>query len=146
MHWPLMTAAEVHAFGIESILPYLKEEGVAIEAVNTNPAVGPQVVGKRGNSLAYIYVRTACFPSKGELSEAEFSHSLAWAESHGANAFFASVGIMCANYPDRSTVKNARDHALPIKNGGFHVSYAGMLVMTTSDRVRVLGHDQPEQS
>jgi len=137
MKWPLMTPQELHVFGIEAILPYLEKEGVAIESVNPDPSKSPQIVGRRWGSLAFITVRTACYPGKGELTPEEFATLLDWAERHGATAFFASVGVACVAYPDRSEVRVAADMSLPIRNGGFNVAYAGLVVMTTSDRVRV---------
>ena len=82
-------------------------------------------------------MRTACYPSKGQLSPAEFSHWLAWADKHQATAFFASVGVACVAYPDRSEVRSESDMSLPIKNAGFNIAYEGLVVMTTADRVKV---------
>ena len=135
MTWPLMPPAELHAFGIEMILPQIQKEGVTIQHVNVNPAQGPQVVGQRWGSLAFIIVRTACYPETGALSGEEFTHWLAWADRHGATSFFASVGIACVAYPDRSDVQDEADMRLPIKHGGFNIRYEGLRVMTTSDRV-----------
>lgn len=75
--WPLMSAEEVHAFGLEVILPFLKKEGVAIESVNRDPGMNSQIVGQRSGSLAFIFVRTALYPNKGELTEAQFKQCLA---------------------------------------------------------------------
>lgn len=139
MEWPLMSDQEVHAFGIEAILPYLAKAGVTVESVNRNSEMSPQVVGQRWASIAFVFVRTALYPNKGELGEAEFMRCLAQAKEHRATAFFASVGMACTHYPDKSTVENDTDMQLPIRNGGFAVSYEGLVVMTTSDRVRVWG-------
>lgn len=141
MEWPLMSNQEVHAFGIEATLPYLAKEGVTVESVDHNPKKSPQVVGQRWGSLAFVFVRTALYPNKGELGEAEFMRCLALAKEHRATAFFASVGIACMNYPDKLIVENDTDMKLPIRNGGFAVSYDGLVVMTTSDRVRVWGQE-----
>jgi hypothetical protein len=136
MKWPLMTAAELHAFGIESILPHLANEGVTVERVNPDPALQPQIVGKRWGSLAFIIVRTACYPEKGQLTPAESASSLAWAERHQATAFFASVGVACFAYPNRTRVKSEAEMSLPIRHGGFTVAYEGLQVLVHADRVR----------
>jgi hypothetical protein len=132
-----MSDEEVHAFGLEAILPYLKKEGVTIESVNRDSKANPQIVAQRWGSLAFIFVRTALYPNKGALTESQFAKCLSWAEEHHATAFFASVGIACTNYPDKSPVKDDADMRLPIRNAGFAVAYEGLVVMTTSDRVQL---------
>lgn len=139
MKWPLMSDEELHAFGIDIILPFLKKEGVTVETVNRDPKLTPQIIGQRWGSLAYIYVRTAMLPSMGSLTEAQFIHGLGWANSHRATAFFASVGLICTDFPDKSPVTNDADSRLPIRHGGFMANYKGLVVMMTSDRVRVMG-------
>jgi hypothetical protein len=137
MKWPLMTTEELHRFGIELILPYLEKDGVTVESINPDIRSNPQIVGKRWGKLAFIAVRTACYPSKGELTPDDFRQILCFADNHGATAFFASVGIACAAYPDKSPVTTKADMRLPIRDAGFYVSYQGLVIMTTSDRVQV---------
>lgn len=137
MKWPLMTDEELHEFGIDAILPHLEKEGVTIESVSKDIKMNPQIVGKRRGSLAFIYVRTACYPNKGNLTPDEFGKLLAWADKHRATAFFASVGIACTNYPDKSEVTTDEGMRLPIRHGGFAIAYTGLVVMTTSDRVQL---------
>jgi hypothetical protein len=139
MKWPLMSPAEVHTFGIEVIFDHLqKKEGVTIEAVNDEVGRDPQIVGMRWGNPAFIFVRTALYPDKGTISDQEFMRLLAWANKHNATAFFASVGLCCRNYSDKSEVADEKVWSLPIKNAGFAVAYEGLLVMTTSDKVRVV--------
>jgi hypothetical protein len=137
MKWPLMTADELHAFGIETVLPYLKKEGVTVQSVSTDRKTNPQIIGERWGTTAFIAVRTACYPDKGALTPEEHMQLLAWADQHGATAFFASVGVACVAYPDRSPVTCEADMQLPIQNGGFAVAYEGLLVLAVSDRVQV---------
>lgn len=137
MKWPLMTADELHAFGIETILPYLEKAGVTVHSVNVDPRVNPQIVGERWGNPAFIAVRTACYPHKGALTEDDHMRLLNWADQHGATAFFASVGIACVAYPDKSEVTDEAHMRLPIRNAGFAVAYEGLVVVTTSDRVQV---------
>lgn len=142
MRWPLMTQEEIHGFGIEVILPYIQKEGVTIESVNLDPKKNPQIVGRRWNSRAFVAVRTACYPNKGELSQHECVQIIGWAVQHDATAFFASVGIACIAYPDKSPVHNEADMSLPIRHAGFNVAYEGLVILNTSDRVRVLKDEE----
>ncbi|RJP16687.1 MAG: hypothetical protein C4520_18055 [Candidatus Abyssobacteria bacterium SURF_5] len=134
-----MTEEELHEFGIQVILPYIKEEDVTIESVNTKLTVKPQIIGRRWDHPAYIFVRTVCYPGKASLSPAEAESAIKWADYHGAIAFFAAVEIVCSNYPDKSPVSDPSHHSLPIRYGGFFVYYEGLLMMTMSHRVQVLG-------
>lgn len=138
MKWPLMTPAEVHEFGMEVIFEHLqKREGVTVESVNAEVGKDPQIVGKRWGKPAFIHVRTAFYPEKGALTEQEFMRLLAWATKHNATAFFGSVGLACRNYPDKAKVTDEKQWSLPIKNAGFAVAYEGLVIMTTSDKVRL---------
>lgn len=134
MKWHLMSAAEVHKFGIESILAYVQKEGVTVQGVNASVAQNPQIVGTYQGNTAFVFVRTAMYPGKGELSKAEVSRCREWAEQHGAIAFFASVGLACTNYPDRTDVKDDAAMAQPIKNGGFAVSYEGLAYLGSNQQ------------
>lgn len=132
-----MTNEELHIFGIEMILPYLEKEGVTIESVKPDIKSNLQIMGKRWGELIFIAVRTACYPSKGELTPEEHLEILNWVNKRGATAFFASVGIACASYPDKSPVTTEAHMHLPIRNAGFHIAYSGLVIITTSDRVQI---------
>lgn len=138
MKWPLMTEQELHEFGIDIVLAHVEKEGVTVRAVNTDITKTPQIGGERWGGKAFIYVRTACYPHKGTLDSDEAMHAIEWANENGAMAFFASVGIKCALYPDKTEVINPGDMGLPIRHGSFQVNYTGLLVMTPSDRVKTL--------
>lgn len=68
MKWPPMTADELHAFGIEAILPHLEKEGITVHSVNPDLEANPQIVGERWGATTFIAVRTACCPDKGALT------------------------------------------------------------------------------
>lgn len=125
MAWELMSHDEIHKFGIKSILPYIQKEGFEIEGVNDDPRTSPQVVGTVDSQKAFLAVKTAMYPEKGVLSQDEKSRFVAWARQQGGVALFASVGLACMNYPDKSEVQGDADMSKPIKNGGFAVSYQG---------------------
>jgi fumarylacetoacetate (FAA) hydrolase family protein len=145
MKWPIMSDDEIHSFGIQLILSYIEKEDFVIEQVNSDSKMNPQIIGKRWGSLAFVYVRTACYPNKGALiNEDQFIQYIEWAEKHNATAFFASVGLACSNYPDKTPVKKESDWSLPIRNAGFAVAYEGLLLMTMSDRVQILNINDQE--
>lgn len=130
----LMTAAEIHDFGIEVVFNYLKKEGHEIVSVNTDVGVNPQVIAKKNGQLEFIVVRTACYPSKGQIENDQIaSQCIAHADKLKATCYFASVGIANANG------KSDAEMAVPLKGAGFHVSFEGLLILTRSDRVKVAG-------
>ena len=130
-----MTKEEIHDFGIEIVLNQLKNEGYEIEGVNTDIDMNPQIIAKKGNQLAFIYVRTACFPEKGQLEEPVHFKMIEHADKHGAIPYFASVGIANAD------AKTYEEMAIPIKGAGFHVAYEGMVIIARSDRVKILAEN-----
>ena len=140
MTWALMTTAEIHAFGIHMVLQFIEKEGVTVQHVNPDIKMNPQIVGQRWGSLAYIYVRTACYPGKGALGEEEFFYWLDWAKVQTAPPFFGSVGIACTHYPDKTPVQNDADMRLPMRNSGFAVTYEGLLL--NAYRLSLLGESQ----
>ena len=137
MDWPLMSPDELHEFGIDTILPYVEKEGVSIESVNVDLKSNPQIVGRRWEKLAFIYVRTDCYPLRGQLTDEEFHRELAWADSHQAIPFFASVGILCSNFPDKTEVTTPEHMSQPYRHAGFDISYPGLKIMSVSDRVQL---------
>lgn len=86
-------------------------------------------------------MKTALYPHSGKQSDAQFVQGLGWADEHQATAFFASVGVVCAEYPDKTPITDESEAGQPIRNAGFHIKYEGLLVMTTSDRVEVWGQE-----
>jgi hypothetical protein len=127
-----MTDEEIHDFGIEIVFNQLKKEAYKIQSVNTKFGVNPQIIAKKGTQLAFIAVRTACYPEKGKLEESVHFQMIEHADKHGAIPYFASVGIANAN------AKTEDEMRVPVKGAGFHVAYEGMQIITRSDRVKIL--------
>lgn len=123
----LMTQAEVHQFGIESILPYVQKGGITVVSINVKQGRDPQIVGTYRGSCVFVIVRTAMYPNKGELNASSIKRFSDWAEQHGALPLFGSVGIACMNYPDGTEVNDQEMMQQPIKNGGFAVSFQGLV-------------------
>ena len=126
----LMTKAEIHDFGIEVVVNFLKTEGHEIVDVNTDLAMNPQVVAKKNGKLEFVVVRTACYPSKGQIENDHIAlHCIERADSHGAACYFASVGIANSSGDDGSQM------SVPVRGAGFYVAFDGLEILTTSDRV-----------
>lgn len=129
----VMSASEIHDFGVETVFRQLQSDGHEILAVNTNLEKNPQIVAKKDGRLQFILVRTACYPNKGALeSDAIALQAIAHADSNKATCYFASVGI--ANSSGRTDA----EMAVPEKGAGFFVAYEGLVILTRSDRVKVL--------
>lgn len=116
----VMTKAEIHDFGVEVVFGFLQKEGHEIVGVNTDLSVHPQIVTKKDDLLAFITVRTECYPAKGMLDAASKALCIQRALEVGAVCYFASVGI--AN----SSGTNDEEMSLPVKGAGFHVAFEGL--------------------
>lgn len=130
-HAERMTLDEIHDFGIEIVTNQLQKEGYEINNVNTDIDMNPQIIGTKENQLAFIAVRTACYPEKGQLEEPIHFQMIEHAEKYGAIPYFASVGIANAD------AKSEEEMAIPVKGAGFHVAYEGLVIIARSDRVKV---------
>ncbi|MGO9611953.1 MAG: hypothetical protein ACLPX5_02850 [Dissulfurispiraceae bacterium] len=131
-HKEQMTIEGIHDFGIEIVLNQLKKEGYEIQSVKTDIGINPQIIAKKGSQLAFIAVRTACYPEKGKLEESVHFQMIEHADKYGAIPYFASVGIANA---DAATQE---EMSVPVKGAGFYAAYEGMVIITRSDRVKIL--------
>lgn len=130
----LMSENEIHDFGIDYVLQHMKKDGFLIESVNNELGMNPQIVASKNNELVFVIVRTACYPDKGELASEElFKKVLQHADLFHATCYFAGVGIANAE------AKTVEELSLPIKGGNFHILCSELLMMTFSDRVKLLG-------
>src|SRR5690606_7542977 len=129
----IMSLDEIHDFGIEVVISHLKKEGYEIDGVKPKIGVNPQIIARKAGILAFIAVRTACYPEKGVLEPNVHFQMIDFSDSHKAIPYFASVGICNA---DGTTEK---EMSIPIKGAGFHVSFEGLVIIARSDRVSVLG-------
>ncbi|HSS47035.1 MAG TPA: hypothetical protein VLL03_06455 [Burkholderiales bacterium] len=130
----LMTAQEIHDFGIEIVFKQLQKEGHKILSVNIELGTNPQIVARKDGQIEFIIVRTACYPNRGEIESAELAlQCVAYADKADAICYFASVGIVNADG------KTETEMGTPVKGVGFHAMYEGLLILTRSDRVKVWG-------
>src|SRR5690349_3561364 len=129
----VMTEDDIHDFGINIVAEHSQKDGFEIVSINKDRQCNPQIVAKKKDQLAFIVIRTACYPNKGSIDDAALLYQLiAHANQHNAICYFASVGI--AN----SEGQTDEEMSIPIKGAGYYVSYEGLLMLTRSDRVKVL--------
>jgi hypothetical protein len=138
MKQELMTPLEIHDFGIEVVVNYLREQGHEILEANSRLGTNPQVVATKDGHCLHVVVRTACYPEKGEIESDEVAlRCIEWARKHGATCHFASVGI--ANATDGQNEEAMR---IPVRGAGFYVAFEGLVILRTADRVVI----RPSQS
>ena len=66
---PLMTEADVHAFGIEIVFKQLEKDGWTIESadVHADRSSEPQIVAHKDGETGFFIVRTDVFPNRGRF-------------------------------------------------------------------------------
>lgn len=126
--WPLMTEAELHALGVDLLVPLLGNDGFTVETVDRSPSHLVQFTGRRWRWPGVIAVRVACFPERGDLTLDEFYRLLEAARTVGGLPFFASVGLICVAYPDGTEVTNVEDRGRPFRGARFQLDYNGLLM------------------
>lgn len=126
----LMSEEDVHAFGVEIVYKQLQEAGWQIESADVSPerTLHPQIIANRDGETGFFVVRTAIHPGRGRIEGEEvFRRMVDIAKGHGANCYFASVGI--AN----SEGKTEEEMAVPVKGVAYHVAFDGLLRMELPD-------------
>ena len=132
----LMTAADIHDFGIEVVIKECQKEGYTVESANNELGQNPQIVAKKNGKLIFVFVRTACYPDKGKMeSDRLHFRCIEHAERFNALPYFASVGIC------NSSGETEAEMATPIKGAGYYVAYEGMLLMAPTDGVTLMSDD-----
>jgi hypothetical protein len=123
----LMTAADIHAFGVEIVFKQLEKDGWVIDSADILADIRsePQIVAKKDGELAFFVVRTAVYPARGRFEEGQevFETLVRHANEHGASCYFASVGI--AN----SEGKTEEEMSMPVKGVGYNVEFNGLVKM-----------------
>lgn len=122
-----MTGADIHAFGIEIVFKQLEKDGWVIESADVEADIGsePQIVANKDGERAFFVVRTAVYPKRGRFEEGQnaFDTLVRHAIAHGADCYFASVGI--AN----SEGKTEAEMSVPVKGVAFNVEFNGLVKM-----------------
>jgi hypothetical protein len=89
-----VTPAQIHKIGVKSVAAILKRGGQTILTINLHPRTNPQIVARLDRRLAFIVVRTASYPGKGQpFTESVIKRLVAHASAHKAFCYFASLGI-----------------------------------------------------
>ena len=123
----LMTKADIHAFGVEIVYKQLEKDGWIIDSadVEADLAAEPQIIASKDGERAFFVVRTDIHPGRGRFDEGQkaFDHLVSHAKEHGAECYFASVGI--AN----SEGESDEEMSAPVKGAAFHVQFDGLIRM-----------------
>jgi len=122
----LMSADDIHAFGIEIVYNQLKEAGWVCESADVlaDKSRHPQIVAHKDAELGFFVVRTAVHPERGIMESQEvFENLVRHASEHGADCYFASVSI--AN----SEGKTEAEMCIPVKGAAYHVAFDGLVKM-----------------
>lgn len=122
-----MTAADIHAFGVEIVCKQLEKDGWIIQSADAEADVRsePQVVAAKDGELAFFVVRTGLYPGRGRFEDGQevFDTLVRHAAAHGASCYFASVGI--AN----SSGTSDEEMAVPVKGVAYNVQFDGLIRM-----------------
>jgi hypothetical protein len=123
----LMTPADIHAFGVEIVFKQLEKDGWMIESADARADVRtePQIIARKDGEFAFFIVRTALYPARGRFEDGQevFENLVRHAREHGADCYFASVGI--AN----STGKTEEEMSVPVKGVAYQVEFDGLVKM-----------------
>ncbi len=126
-----MSAADIHAFGVEIVYKQLQEAEWLIESADVfaEPLTHPQIIAHKDGEIGFFAVRTAMYPDRGCIEgEDVFQTLVRHANAHGANCYFASVSI--AN----SEGKTEEEMAIPVKGVAYHVAFDGLVKMAIPEQ------------
>ena len=128
----LMTAADIHAFGIEIVFKQLEKDGWVIESADVlaDITTEPQIVAAKDGEHAFFVVRTGLHPGRGRFDEGQesFDTLVRHAVAHGASCYFASVGI--AN----SQGATDEEMSVPVKGVAYNVVFDGLVKMALPEQ------------
>ena len=134
----LMTAADIHAFGIEIVFKQLEKDGWIIDSADILADIftEPQIVAKKDGELAFFVVRTDVYPNRGRFEEGAeaFNTLVRHANAHGASCYFASVLI--AN----SEGKTDEEMSVPVKGVAYNIEFNGLVKMELPPAAPVNGN------
>jgi hypothetical protein len=123
----LMTAEDIHAFGVEIVFKQLEKDEWVVESADplADIATEPQIVAHKDGELAFFVVRTGLHPGRGRFDEGQqaFENLVRHAKQHGATCYFASVGI--AN----SEAVTEEEMSVPVKGVAYQVIFDGLVKM-----------------
>ena len=122
-----MTEADIHAFGVEIVCKQLEKDEWVIESGDATVDIHtqPQIIAHKDDELAFFVVRTALYPNRGRFEEGQEAYTalVKHAVAHGANCYYASVGI--AN----SEGETEEEMSIPVKGVAYNVEFNGLVKM-----------------
>ncbi len=131
----LMTAADIHAFGVEIVFKQLEKDGWVIESADVLADVNtePQIVAAKDGERAFFVVRTGMHPGRGRFEQGQegFNTLVRHAIAHGASCYFASVGI------SNSQGKTEEEMSVPVKGVAYNVEFDGLVKMALPENTLV---------
>ena len=123
----LLTDKEIHSFGIQIVFNRLSEDGWIIQSADPDAEISsePQIVASKDGDLAFFVVRTAVYPGRGRFEEGQKAYEtlVRHAREHGADCYFAAVGISNA----RATTEEEK--SIPARGSGYNVEFDGLVKM-----------------
>lgn len=140
----LMTPADIHSFGVEIVYKQLQTDGWTIESADVLADLGtePQIIANKDGNRGFFIVRTDVYPNRGRFEEGieAFETLVRHAKAHGADCFFASVGI--AN----SEGETDEEMAVPVKGVGYHVAFDGLIKMELPENAPLKEQETAEEA
>lgn len=123
----LLTDNEIHAFGIQIVYKRLAEDGWIIQSADPDADIRsePQIVASKDGNLAFFVVRTGVYPTRGRFEEGEDAYEalVRHARNHGADCYFAAVGIENAN------AASEEEKSLALRGVGYNIEFDGLVKM-----------------
>lgn len=124
----LMSAADIHAFGVEVVFKQLEKDGWIIQSADVEADImsEPQIVAQKDGEFAFFVVRTGVYPGRGRFDEGQeaFDTLVKHASEHGASCYFASVGIANSNGT------TDEEMSVPVKGVAFNIQFDGLIRMS----------------
>lgn len=122
----IMSASEIHAFGVEILCRQLETDGWQIDSADGLSGLDEhQIVAEKDGELAFFVTRTGLYPGRGRFEEGQetFETLVRHAREHGAACYYASIGI--AN----SEAETEAEMSIPVKGVAYNVQFDGLVKM-----------------
>ena len=123
----LLTEKEIHSFGVQIVFNRLAEDGWIIQSADPDADINtePQIVASKGGDLAFFVIRTGLYPNRGRFEEGQKAYEdlVRHAREHGADCYFAAVGIANAQ------ATSEEEKSVPRRGAGYNVEFDGLVKM-----------------
>lgn len=131
-----MSAADIHAFGVEIVYKQLEKDGWVIQSADVAADIRtePQIVASKDGELAFFVIRTGVYPGRGRFEEGQeaFNTLVRHAAEHGASCYFASVGIANSNGT------TDEEMSVPVKGVAYNVQFDGLIRMALPEQSQAI--------